>query len=94
VPWNGDDVPRILCVVAQRLTEKEDLLGQVSFLDRDIRPDGVKQFVFRDDAVPVRDEEDQGVERFRHQRHRRAVADEETLVCEELESVELPVLTG
>ena len=54
----------------------------------------MKGFVFRDNPVPVRDEKDQGVERFRHQRYRRAVADEETLVCEELESVEFPVLTG
>ena len=95
VTRNGDDVTRLLRVLPQCLAEQENLLRQVSFFNLDIGPDRPEQFVFRDDAVAVRDEDHERVERLRRQRDRCAVAeDEEAHLRQHLESFELPVRTG
>ena len=94
VTRNRDDVPRLLRALPQRLAEQEDLLRQVAFFNRDIRPDRPEQFVFRDDAVSVRDEVHERIERLRRQRDSCAVAEEEAQLRQHLESVELPVCAG
>ena len=91
---NRDDVTRLLRVLPQGLAEQEDLLRQVAFFNGDIGPDRSEQFVFRDDAVTVRDEEHERIERLRRQRDRCAAAEEEAHLRQHLESVELPVCAG
>ena len=83
------------CAVSpSALRSRKDLLRQVAFLNRDIGPDRPEQFVFRDNAVAVRDEEDERVERFGRQRHRCAVARRRRISGHHLESFELPVRAG
>ena len=94
VTRNRDDMPRLLRALSQGLAEQKDLLRQVAFFNHDIGPDRPEQFVFRDDAVAVRDEEDERIERFRRQRDGCAVAEEEAHLRQHVESFERPVRAG
>ena len=78
VTRNRDDVTRLLRGLPQCLAEQENLLRQVSFFNFDIGPDRPEQFVFRDDAVAVLDEDHERIERLRRQWHRCAAAEEES----------------
>ena len=64
VSRNSHDVSRLLRCVPERPADQEDLLRQVSFFDNDIGPDGPEQFVLRDHAIAVVDQDDQRIERF------------------------------
>ena len=94
VTRNRDDMPRLLRALPQGLAEQKDLLRQVAFFNHDIGPDRPEQFVFRDDAVAVRDEDDERIERFRRQRDGCAVAEEEAHLRQHLESFERPGRAG
>ena len=94
VTRNRHDMARLLRALSQGLAKQKDLLRQVAFFNHDIGPDRPEQFVFRDDAVAVRDEEDERIERFRRQRDRCAIAEQESHVRQHLESFERPGRAG
>ena len=91
---NRHDVSRLLRCIPECLADQEDLLRQVPFFNDDVRPDGPEQFVLRDHAIAVLDQEDQRIERLGHQWHRCPVADQEAHLLQQREFVELPTRTG
>src|SRR4029077_10140157 len=51
-------------IVAEHLSQQEDLLTEAGLFDCRIRPELTEQFAFRDDAVPVLDQDLQGINRL------------------------------
>ena len=76
----GDDVTLSFKSVAQRLTQLEDVLAQVGFLDEGVRPDLLKEFLFRDNFAAAAHQHQQRLKGLRSHRNELAVAEEDLLV--------------
>ena len=74
--------------IGERLAQGENVLGEVAFFDKTLRPDGFQQLVFGDHAARVRNKEGQDFKCFGRNRDRDAIAEKYPLRRVQLELVE------
>lgn len=72
--WDGFDVLSHSLLFPQRLPQRKDVVGQVSFLDEAVRPHQLHQFAFLKQPATVFDEDPQDLEGLGHQGHGRPLA--------------------
>jgi hypothetical protein len=72
--WRRFDVRPAVRLQAQGLSEHEHVLGEVGLLDEAVGPEGLHQLLFADHAIPIPQQQMEGVDGFRRERHRDPVA--------------------
>jgi hypothetical protein len=72
-PGYSHDVSGATFAVTQRLAERGNLHAEGAFIDRDIGPDMLEQFLFADDPVRALDEDDKDFERTTPEMNRRPI---------------------
>src|SRR5262249_44951500 len=89
LPGYGLDESVAVAVVSQGLPQDKDVLAEISFLDKALRPERCHQFIFFENSATALNQERQGIEHFRRKRYRLAVAHQYPLREIELKSAEL-----
>jgi hypothetical protein len=88
-----DQVPVVGCV-AQRLADGEDVVGQVGFLDRGVRPDRLYQLFLGQQAAGIGRQNQKQVEGLGRERDRLAVPQQQPLTRVERDVTELETRFG
>ena len=68
--------------------DREDVKGEIGFLDGGVGPDGLDELFLRDEAAGIGGQHGEHVESLRRERHRLAVLEQETFVRDERDRAE------
>ena len=79
VTATGDSLDVLMTVIFQSLSQHRNVLGQVTFLNKGIRPDFLHQTLFVDDMAIVLNQQKQDVKQLRGQSYRLAFAQKHPL---------------
>src|SRR5215510_3715907 len=85
---NSLDKWAAMVCLAQRLPDCPDVLGDIGFLNKTVRPQPADQFFFFDEMTRSLHEHDQSIECLRRQRDRLRIVQQPALVRFELERAE------
>ena len=91
---DGLDVFLAVRRLAEGLANREDVVGEIGFLDGGVGPYGLDEFLLGHEAARIRGEHREHVERLRRERRRLAVLDQETFVRDKRDRAETDRANG